>query len=127
MRSISTKTSISMRGSKSRVEIRVVEHTSLPMIVSSRTRGAAWALRVLGAVLFAAPCLCAAMQGAEAGHPNAASAPAVTPWSALTPEEQQFLAPVRDQWQQLPPQQQQRLRRVAVRWQSMPPGQQQRV
>ena len=59
--------------------------------------------------------------------PNAAAAPAATPWSALTRSEQQLLAPVRDQWQQLPPLQQQRLRRNAERWQSLTPEQQQRI
>jgi hypothetical protein len=118
-----------MRGSKSRAGIRVVERAPCPAIKSSRIRQATWALRVLGALLFAGPCLCAAMQGAESGRPNAAATtpPPVTPWAALTPQEQQFLAPVRDQWQQLPPQQQQRLRRTAARWQNMPPEQQQRV
>ena len=74
------------------------------------------------AMLFAALPAFAA-QGDPATRPGAAP----VPWSALGPDEQRLLAPVRERWQEIPPAQQQRLRRKAERWQSLAPEQQDRI
>src|SRR6478735_3832501 len=51
---------------------------------------------------------------ADATPPSdAAAAARGIPWSELTPQEQDLLAPVHDQWETLPPLQQMRLRRKA--------------
>src|SRR3569832_1292336 len=58
---------------------------------------------------------------------TSAFAQTATPWSSLTPDEQQVLEAVHKHWDELPPPAQQRLLRGADRWSTLTPAQRDKV
>src|SRR5476651_1523478 len=83
-------------------------------------RGLTQLMAVLAVILGAATVW--AQEGSGQAPPAALSVTPV-PWSALSPAEQQVLAPVQNKWEQLPPGAQQRLQRGAQRWSTLTPEQ----
>ena len=74
----------------------------------NKRAGRRWAPRALMLLMALS---CAGLVQAQSG----------TPWSDLSPAEQQLLQQVQPRWESLSPQQQERLRRGAARWEQMAP------